>query len=237
MQPSIPLRLVLVLLAMCVAPALAGVPERAGGEPWSAAASQSRQLLQLHPQRAQQIYRELAGLEIVEASLDAAAHGIQSLSQNPRMLLDAEIALNEGGTVPALGVKPVLIGVQIFEKLPAGFVLEMRNRGGHSSQPRKDGALHQFDELARFEFPIGLNATTRAVLQPATAAQPSQLATAMRALVAGSAGRAALAMLSAGTASNGTLRTTCMGTLLEGTVISALSQVVQLLSAAAPAQR
>jgi acetylornithine deacetylase/succinyl-diaminopimelate desuccinylase-like protein len=351
MQSSISFRLVLVMLAMCVATVPACVPERADGEESSVAGSQSRQFLQPHQQLAQQIYQELveintvtdtgdtaraadamaarlltagfsrqdvrvfkpaprkgnlvarlrgtgerrpmllmAHLDVVEAkradwstdpfklvekdgffyargaaddkfmaasfvaalirfkqegyrpardlilvletdeeTFDRQGHGVQWLLQNQRALLDAEFALNEGGTVGALGGKPVLIGVQTSEKLPANFVLEVRNRGGHSSQPRKDNAIYQLarglDKLAQFEFPIGLNETTRATLQLGAALQPPQVAAAMRALVAGSADPAALALLSADAAINATLRTTCVATLLEGgTVFNALPQ-------------
>jgi acetylornithine deacetylase/succinyl-diaminopimelate desuccinylase-like protein len=168
-------------------------------------------------------------LETDEETIDRDGHGIQWLLKNKRALLDAELALNEGGTVGGLGGKPVLVAVQTSEKRPANFVLETRNRGGHSSQPRKDNAIYQLaralDKLAQFDFPIKLNETTRSTLQLGSALQPPKVGQAMRSLVAGTADEAALATLSADPTINAILRTTCVATLLEGgQVVNALPQ-------------
>jgi acetylornithine deacetylase/succinyl-diaminopimelate desuccinylase-like protein len=168
-------------------------------------------------------------LETDEETFDRQGHGIQWLLKNQRALLDAEFALNEGGIVGAVGGKPVLIGVQTSEKLTANFVIEARNRGGHSSQPRQDNAIYQLakalEKLSQFEFPISLNETTRATLQLGAALQPPPVAEAMRALVAGTADETARAVLAADAAINSILRTTCVATLLDGgTVFNALPQ-------------
>jgi len=166
-------------------------------------------------------------LETDEETFDRQGHGMQWLLKNQRALLDAEFALNEGGTVGALKDKPVLVGVQTSEKRPVNFVLEVRNRGGHSSQPRKDNAIYQLakalDKLAQFEFPVNLNETTRATLQIGAALQPPPVAAALRAVAAGTADAATQGMLSNDAAINSILRTTCVATLLEGgTVFNAL---------------
>jgi acetylornithine deacetylase/succinyl-diaminopimelate desuccinylase-like protein len=159
-------------------------------------------------------------LETDEEIFDRQRHGIQWLLENQRALLDAELALNEGGTVGGLNGKPLLVAVQTSEKQPANFVLATRNRGGHSSQPRKDNAIYQLakalDRLAQFDFPISLNETTRASLQLGAALQPPQLGQAMRALVDGTADAAALAAVSADAGINSTVRTTCVATVLQG---------------------
>jgi acetylornithine deacetylase/succinyl-diaminopimelate desuccinylase-like protein len=168
-------------------------------------------------------------LETDEETFDHQGHGIQWLLNNQRQLLDAEFALNEGGTVGGLNGKAVLVAVQTWEKRPANFVFETRNRGGHSSMPRKDNPIYQLakalDRLAQFDFPINLNDTSRATLQLGAALQPPQLGQAMRAVVAGTADEAALATVSADAAINAILRTTCVTTLLQGgEVMNALPQ-------------
>ena len=56
--------------------------------------------------------------------------------------------------------------VQTSEKIYATYTLEVTNPGGHSSLPPPDNAIYALaaglDRLSRFDFPVQLNATTRA---------------------------------------------------------------------------
>ena len=127
--------------------------------------------------------------------------------------------MNEGGGVGLKGDKPLRHGLQTAEKVYVDYRLEVTNRGGHSSLPRKDNAIYRLAEglvrLAKHEFPVKLNETTRLWFERSAAMEP-QRATDMRALAAGSADAAAIARLSADPAFNAQMRTTCTATLLQG---------------------
>lgn len=159
-------------------------------------------------------------LETDEETLDVGAVGAQWLVKNHRNLLDAEFALNEGGGVGSRKGKVLRVGVQTSEKVPANYVLEVRNRGGHSSLPRKDNAIYTLADglsrLGKFEFPIKLNETTRTWLERSAPLESPQVGADMKALAAGQADAAAIARLSADPSINSILRTTCVATLLEG---------------------
>jgi acetylornithine deacetylase/succinyl-diaminopimelate desuccinylase-like protein len=82
-------------------------------------------------------------LETDEEITDRNHIGIQWLIKNHRDLIDAEYALNEGGGVGAKDGKPFANSIQTAEKQFQTFVVETRNSGGHSSQPRKDNAIYE----------------------------------------------------------------------------------------------
>ena len=108
-------------------------------------------------------------LETDEEILDADEVGIRWLLKTHRNLVDAEFALNEGGGVGLLNDKPLFISVQTSEKVSFSFRLEVRNPGGHSALPSKDNAIYRLSDglarLARFDFPVKLNETTRAYFE------------------------------------------------------------------------
>src|SRR4029450_13264795 len=60
--------------------------------------------------------------------------GAEYLARNRRDLIDAAFALNEGGygQLDANG-KPIFLAIAIGEKLSQNYLLEVTNRGGHSS--------------------------------------------------------------------------------------------------------
>src|SRR5215475_13839355 len=111
----------------------------------------------------------ILALETDEEILDRDALGIQWLLKHHRDLIDAEFALNEGGGVGLRDGKPVRNSVQTSEKVSVTYQLEIRDRGGHSSVPRKDNAIYRLSEglvkLSKFAFPIRLNDTTRAYFE------------------------------------------------------------------------
>ena len=85
-------------------------------------------------------------LETDEEILDRNAMGIQWLLQNHRDLIDAEFALNEGGSVGLKEGKPIRNSVQTSEKISIGFQLDVKNKGGHSAVPGKDNAIYRLAE-------------------------------------------------------------------------------------------
>jgi acetylornithine deacetylase/succinyl-diaminopimelate desuccinylase-like protein len=159
-------------------------------------------------------------LETDEETSDAGGLGIRWLLKHHRALIDAELALNEGGGVGVKDGKPVWNSLQTTEKLFQSFWLEARNSGGHSSQPRKDNAIYQLaaglSRLEKFEFPFELNATTRGYFSKMAELEAGQRAADMKAIVAAKPDAAAVARLSALPPFNAAIRTTCVATRLEG---------------------
>jgi acetylornithine deacetylase/succinyl-diaminopimelate desuccinylase-like protein len=174
----------------------------------------------------------IVALETDEEILDRDGVGIQWLIKNHRDLIDAEFALNEGGSVGLKHGKPVRNSVQTSEKVSISFRLEVKNRGGHSSLPTRDNAIYRLAEalvrLSKFSFPFKLNETTRAFFERAAALEADQTSADMKAIISGQPDLAALSVvrLSANPLYNAQLRTTCVATMLEGGhAINALPQL------------
>ena len=64
-------------------------------------------------------------------------NGVDWLLKNHKGLIDAEYALNEGGGGQEKEGKKIQNNVQLSEKVFQSFKLEVKNRGGHSSQDRR----------------------------------------------------------------------------------------------------
>ncbi len=171
-------------------------------------------------------------LECDEETGDDEADGIQWLIKNHKDLIAAEFALNEGGAVGGKGTTPQWNSIQTTEKLYVTFTLDVRNRGGHSSQPRKDNAIYELSEalvrLSKYEFPIELNDTTRAYFTKSATLETGETASDMKSLVSPKPDPAALARLAAVPAYNAELRTTCVATRLDaGHADNALPQLAR----------
>src|SRR5215831_12808395 len=102
---------------------------------------------------------------VSEADEEAGSTGIQWLVQNAWPKIDAEFALNEGGSIFDTKDGTRVFQIQTQEKLPTRIVVTARGTAGHGSIPRPDNAiLHLFEagsRLARAEQPVHLNGTTR----------------------------------------------------------------------------
>lgn len=157
--------------------------------------------------------------------------GAKYLAEHHRELIDAELALNEGGggRLAADGTR-LYNGVQAGEKVYQDYRLEITNPGGHSSRPVPDNAIYRLaaglTRLSQFSFPIRFNDATRgffarmADLQDGSAqggATPAAKAMVadMRAVAASPADDAAVARLQANPSFNAILHTTCVATMLD----------------------
>jgi acetylornithine deacetylase/succinyl-diaminopimelate desuccinylase-like protein len=174
----------------------------------------------------------IVALETDEEILDRDALGIQWLLKNHRDLIDAEFALNEGGPVGLKRDKPIRVSVQTGEKVSLSYLLEVKNRGGHSSLPTQDNAIYHLAEglarLSNFTFPLELNETTRAYFERTADLESEQVAADIRSVLSETPDTAALSRMSANPAYNAQLRTTCVATLLEGGhAYNALPQVAR----------
>ncbi|MFH0295957.1 M20/M25/M40 family metallo-hydrolase [Bradyrhizobium sp. 31Argb] len=174
----------------------------------------------------------ILALETDEEILDSNGLGIQWLLKNKHDLIDAEFALNEGGGVGLKDGKPIRNSVQTSEKVSLSYLLEVKNRGGHSSVPVKDNAIYRLAEglvrLSKFSFPINLNETTRAYFERTAQFESEQTASDIRAVLSDKPDPAAMSFvrLAANPAYNAQLRTTCVATMLEaGHAVNALPQL------------
>jgi acetylornithine deacetylase/succinyl-diaminopimelate desuccinylase-like protein len=150
-----------------------------------------------------------------------AFNGAEYLAKNQRQLIDEAFAINEGGggMIDASG-KPLYLGVQVGEKLPQNYRLEVTNPGGHSSRPVPDNAIyhlaHALVSIEGYDFPIVLNDTTRDFFTRMAAIRGGEQGAAMKAIVANPNDAAARAVLERDAGWNSILHTTCVATMLDG---------------------
>jgi len=154
---------------------------------------------------------------------ESGGRGIRWILENRPELLDAEIALNEGGGIRLDDAGAVsFVGLQAAEKTYQDFVISTKGTTGHSSVPLGDNAIDRLaralDRLARSPFPIRLLPVTREYFKARAAVEPPALAAALRAAAAakGSIPPNALATLQANPILAATLHTTCVATLVSG---------------------
>ena len=159
-------------------------------------------------------------LESDEEISDRNNVGMRWLVEHHRDLLDAEFALNEGGGVGVKEGKPFSNSIQTAEKVFQSFWIEARNPGGHSSQPRKDNAIYELtdalNKLAKHDFAVQLNDTTRGYFEKMATIEHGQLAADLKSLLSAKPDPAAIARLTAMPPYNAQIRTTCVATRLEG---------------------
>ncbi len=147
-------------------------------------------------------------------------NGADWLVKNHRDLIDAEMALNEGGESQMKDGRYLLNAVQASEKVYQSFRLEVKDPGGHSSRPRKDNAIYHLAEgltkLEKYQFPVRSTEVTSMYYRRMSALQSGQLAADMKAVSRNPPDKASAARLSASPFDNALLRTTCVATRLEG---------------------
>jgi acetylornithine deacetylase/succinyl-diaminopimelate desuccinylase-like protein len=120
--------------------------------------------------------------------------------------------------------------MQTAEKTFAGYTLTVRNRGGHSSKPRKDNAIyslaHALDKIEAYRFTPMLDDTTRAYFQGRQAMEKGPLGDAMRAWLANPNDGDAADAIEASESEVGLTRTRCVPTrLFAGHADNALPQL------------
>lgn len=158
-------------------------------------------------------------------------NGVDWLVRNHRDLIDAALAINEGGGGAIKDGKYLYNGVGASEKVYVTFALTVHNKGGHSSVPQSPNAIYQLaaglGRLAAFEFPINLNEVTRTYFRRLADVESGQLAADMRAL-ADHDDPAAAARIGQTPAYNARMRTTCVATRLDaGHADNALPQTAK----------
>ncbi len=161
-----------------------------------------------------------------------AFNGVDWLLKNHRPLIEAEFGINEGGSGQVRNGKKLLNAVQASEKVYQSFLLEIRGKGGHSSRPVKDNVIYHLasalGRLARFEFPIRLDAITRTYFERVSTLESGPTAADLRSLVSGQPDSSAIGRLADIPLYNATMRTTCVATRLEaGHADNALPQTAR----------
>jgi acetylornithine deacetylase/succinyl-diaminopimelate desuccinylase-like protein len=164
-----------------------------------------------------------------------AFNGAEWLSQNRRELIDAGLALNEGGwgELDADGNR-VSLDVEAGEKFPQNYRLEVTNPGGHSSRPVKNNAIYHLaaalTRVSNYDFPVQFNDANKAYFSGMAKIQAAKgagdVAAAMAAFLRDPNDAAAIALVANKDPSwNATLRTTCVATMLDaGHATNALPQ-------------
>ena len=150
------------------------------------------------------------------------ANGVQWLLANHRDLIDAEYCINpDGGGSEIKNGKEVVMTIQTSEKIYFDYKLEVHNKGGHSSLPVKENAIYRLAEaltrLAKFDFPIHLNETTRMFFERSALQETGQTKADMLAMVKIPIDIAAANRLANASPNyNSKMRTTCVATMLSG---------------------
>lgn len=124
-----------------------------------------------------------------------------------------------GGGFNADG-SPAGFSMQTAEKTFASYTFTVRNRGGHSSKPRKDNAIyslaHALDKLEAYRFTPKLNETTRAYFAARSKMEKGPLGDAMRRWLANPSDGEAADIIEASESEVGLTRTRCVPTRLFG---------------------
>jgi acetylornithine deacetylase/succinyl-diaminopimelate desuccinylase-like protein len=149
-------------------------------------------------------------------------NGVEWLVKNHRDLIDAGLAINEGGSGQMRNGRYLVNEVQASEKVYQDFALATANPGGHSSRPVRDNAIYHLaaglSRLAAFDFPVHMTEVSRAYFQRMADLQTdATVAADMRAIAASRPDPQAAARLAAASPYyNALMRTTCVATRLAG---------------------
>jgi acetylornithine deacetylase/succinyl-diaminopimelate desuccinylase-like protein len=149
-----------------------------------------------------------------------AFNGAGWLAKNRRELIDAGIALNEGGggRLDASG-KRLLLNIQAGEKFPQNYRLEVINPGGHSSRPMPNNAIYRLafglTKISTYKFPVKTTDATRAFFTAMGPQVGGNIGAAMTAFAKNPKDRAAAELIATDPSFNAMLHTTCTPTLLD----------------------
>lgn len=163
----------------------------------------------------------IVALTANEEGDDVEENGIHWLLKNHRDLIDAEFCINpDGGNLETKKGKMLLNELQYGEKGFLSFTLEVKNKGGHSSVPEKENAIYRLSKglvgLSDLDFPVVLDAGTRAFFEAVATREGSDLAQAInRMLSTNPPDTSAVALLSKSPDWNAVLRTTCVATMMQ----------------------
>jgi acetylornithine deacetylase/succinyl-diaminopimelate desuccinylase-like protein len=151
--------------------------------------------------------------------------GARWLTENHKELLDAEIALNEGGGTLLTDDFAKLVGVDVgvSEKVFQTFQLVVKGKGGHSSRPPTHGdpvvaLARALVKIGEHRFPATVLPETKADFATELPTAEPEYVAALRHAIASAPRIAAAddAVLSKDASYNANIRTTCVTTMLKG---------------------
>jgi acetylornithine deacetylase/succinyl-diaminopimelate desuccinylase-like protein len=106
---------------------------------------------------------------VSEADGEAGMTGLQWMIQNAWPKIDAEFALNDGGSLLESKEGAKLFGIQTMEKIPMRVILTARGTVGTGALPRPDNPIvHLSDAISslhKADQPVRVNSTTRRYLR------------------------------------------------------------------------
>lgn len=159
--------------------------------------------------------------------------GVEWLIKNQHPLIDAGFCINlDAGEPQRKAGKRVLRPVQISEKGIFYMTLEVKNPGGHSSQPSKNNAIytlaHGLVHLEAYDFPVELTGVTKSYFSTMSVVESGPLAEDMKAVAGNDPDTGVVDRLSKLPYYNALMRTTCVATVVEaGNSINALPQLAK----------
>jgi acetylornithine deacetylase/succinyl-diaminopimelate desuccinylase-like protein len=159
-------------------------------------------------------------------------NGVDWLIKEHRDLIDADIALNEGGWGEEENGKKISNDLQVSEKYVITYTFSVTNKGGHSSMPVPDNAIYHLagalERLSKFGFPLKTDDVTAAYFAALAKIETGPIADDLAQVAKGS--QPAMERVAASSPVwNSTLRTTCVATMLSGG--HALNALPQLATA------
>lgn len=117
----------------------------------------------------------------------------------------------------------VTYAYQAAEKTYTTYEISFRNKGGHSSRPRKDNAIYSLAEalrkIAEHRFPVRWNDVTLESFRALAPTLDGRLKTTLDRFVAKPGNAAALAVIAADPEFQADLRTTCVTTMLRAGIV------------------
>lgn len=156
--------------------------------------------------------------------------GVEWLVQKHRRLIDASFCVNmDAGEPQRKGGKKILRPVQVSEKGNFYLTLEVKNPGGHSSQPTKNNAIYRLaDGLVRmqaFDFPVQFSDVTKSYFNTMSSLETGQLEADMKAAAQNNPDTSVINRLAKLPYYNALMRSTCITTVVDaGNSVNALPQ-------------
>lgn len=148
-----------------------------------------------------------------------AYNGVDWLIKNHRDLLQADLALNEGGWGEMNNGSKVANDLQVSEKYVMNITFKVTNKGGHSSMPVPDNAIYHLagalEKLSAFGFPLKTNDVTAAYFKQMAKIEKGPIAADLARVAEGD--QDAMRKVAENQPEwNSMLRTTCVATMLAG---------------------
>jgi acetylornithine deacetylase/succinyl-diaminopimelate desuccinylase-like protein len=156
--------------------------------------------------------------------------GVEWLVQNHRSLIDASFCVNmDAGEPQRKGGKRILRPVQVSEKGNFYLTLEVKNPGGHSSQPTRNNAIYRLADgllkMQAYDFPVQFSDVTKSYFATMSSLETGQLEAEMKAVAQNDPDTSVINRLAMFPYYNALMRSTCITTVVDaGNSVNALPQ-------------